>query len=82
MVCICFTIWWVYGEYMLPITFGNWGGGKDNFWRMKLQWWQQCWWYSRRESNPDQRFRKPLFYPLNYRSRCKLYSLRLISITS
>ena len=27
--------------------------------------------YSRRESNPDRRFRKPLFYPLNYRSnRC------------
>ena len=24
--------------------------------------------YSRRESNSDQRFRKPLFYPLNYRS--------------
>ena len=25
-------------------------------------------WHSRRESNPDQRYRKPLFYPLNYRS--------------
>ena len=25
-------------------------------------------WYSHRESNPDQRFRKPPFYPLNYRS--------------
>ena len=24
--------------------------------------------YSHRESNPDQRFRKPPFYPLNYRS--------------
>ena len=28
--------------------------------------------YSRRESNPDQRFRKPLFYPLNYRSKLLL----------
>ena len=26
--------------------------------------------YSRRESNSDQRFRKPLFYPLNYGSCC------------
>ena len=24
--------------------------------------------YSHRESNPDQRFRKPTFYPLNYGS--------------
>ena len=24
--------------------------------------------YSDRESNPDQRFRKPTFYPLNYQS--------------
>ena len=25
-------------------------------------------WYFHRESNPDQRFRKPTFYPLNYGS--------------
>ena len=25
--------------------------------------------YSDRESNPDQRFRKPPFYPLNYQSK-------------
>ena len=35
--------------------------------------------YSRRESNPDRRFRKPLFYPLNYRSirvsPCKVNAL-------
>ena len=30
--------------------------------------------YSDRESNPDQRFRKPTFYPLNYQSEFfKLY---------
>ena len=27
------------------------------------------WWYSRRESNPDLKFRKLPFYPLNYKSR-------------
>ena len=27
-------------------------------------------WYFHRESNPDQRFRKPTFYPLNYGSLC------------
>lgn len=29
-------------------------------------------WYSRRESNPDLRLRRPTFYPLNYRSTCRL----------
>ena len=27
-------------------------------------------WCSRRDSNPDLRFRRPLFYPLNYGSAC------------
>ena len=31
--------------------------------------------YSHRESNPDQRFRKPPFYPLNYRSHLLSYNL-------
>ena len=26
--------------------------------------------YPRRESNPDYRFRKPMFYPLNYKGLC------------
>ena len=30
--------------------------------------------YSDRESNPDQRFRKPPFYPLNYQSPCFIAS--------
>ena len=34
-------------------------------------------WYSRRESNPDPRFRKPMFYPLNYRSK-KQYSVLIL----
>ena len=28
-------------------------------------------WHSRWESNPDLRFRRPMFYPLNYRSYCR-----------
>ena len=45
-----------------------------------------CLWYSHRESNPDQRFRKPPFYPFNYGSRfsgCKvtIFSENNIKIT-
>ena len=36
-------------------------------------------WYSDRESNPDQRFRKPTFYPLNYQSAFLSFALLLTS---
>ena len=49
-------------------------------------------WYSRRESNPDRRFRKPLFYPLNYRGFSfvgtklppfsKIYNKRAVKFTA
>lgn len=32
--------------------------------------------YSDRESNPDQRFRKPPFYPLNYQSEYYMSAFR------
>ena len=35
--------------------------------------------YSDRESNPDQRFRKPTFYPLNYQSEFLGFALLLTS---
>ena len=44
---------------------------------MEVRRWKGLWVgfkYSDRESNPDQRFRKPTFYPLNYQSEFfKLY---------